>query len=71
MRSGAMPVRRDRTSTRIQAVLSSEQGHWCKGKIVDENRPGKWLLRCDICGKLFEGDRSSSPGPWTSNESTK
>ena len=37
---------------------------WCEGKIVDRARPheNRHILRCDACGKIYEGVSSRSLG---------
>ena len=57
-----------------EAPCIEPKGHWCKGRIVDGARSGfqgKWLLKCSICGRLYEGDKSSSIGLFTPNKDLK
>lgn len=46
-----------------------EGGHWCRGtdKIIDEK--GKWWVKCEVCGGLYEynKDKPISVGPFTPN----
>lgn len=38
-----------------------KEEHFCHGKIVDEDRgKNRWLIRCDICGRIYEGVSSES-----------
>jgi hypothetical protein len=37
---------------------------YCKGKIVDEDKPrNRWIIRCEKCGHIYEGVTSKSLGP--------